>query len=97
MTVRTYLSLAVLAAAFGAPQAALAAPKTVVLSVPGMTCTACPITVRKALEKVPGVEHVKASYEPKEAVITFDDAKTDVKALIRATTEAGYPSSVKTK
>jgi len=95
MSVRRYLTLAALAAAFGAPQALLAAPKTVVLSVPGMTCTACPITVRKALEKIPGVERVKATYEPKEAVVSYDDAKTDVKALIEATTNAGYPSSVK--
>lgn len=83
--------------ALGAAQLSFAAPKTVVLSVPGMTCSACPITVRKALEKVPGVEKVKATYEPKEAVVTFDDVKTGVDALVRATGEAGYPSSVKTK
>lgn len=97
MHVRRYLTLAVLAAAFGAPPALFAAPRTVVLSVPGMTCTACPITVRKALEKVPGVERVKVTYESKEAVVTFDDAKTDGRALIKATTEAGYPSTVKTR
>ena len=84
-----------LAVALGAAQPSFAAPKTVVLAVPGMTCSACPITVRKALEKVPGVQQVKATYEPKEAVVRFDDAKTDVNALIKATTEAGYPSSVK--
>jgi mercuric ion binding protein len=30
-----------------------------------------------------------------EAVVTFDDAKTNVASLIRATTDAGYPSAVK--
>jgi periplasmic mercuric ion binding protein len=34
---------------------AWASPKTVTLNVSGMTCAACPITVKKALEKVPGV------------------------------------------
>jgi mercuric ion binding protein len=75
--------------------AALAAPKTVTLSVPGMTCVTCPITVKKALEKVEGVEKIEVSFEKKEAVVTFDDAKTKVKALTEATENAGYPSTVK--
>ena len=74
---------------------ALAATKTVTLSISGMTCAACPITVKKALDKVEGVEKVEASYEKKEAVVTFDDAKTKVKDLIEATKNAGYPSTVK--
>jgi len=75
--------------------AAFAAPKTVSLSVPGMTCAACPITVKKALDKVAGVEKTEVSFEKKEAVVTFDDTKTDVKALLEAVKNAGYPSSVK--
>ena len=35
------------------------APQTVVLDVQNMTCELCPITVRKALEKVPGVSDAK--------------------------------------
>jgi mercuric ion binding protein len=72
-----------------------AAPKTVTLDVPGMTCELCPLTVRKALQKVQGVEKVAVSYEKKEAVVTFDDAKTSVEALMNATTNAGYPATVK--
>lgn len=82
-----------IAAAFSAP--ALAAQKTVTLSVSRMTCAACPITVKKALVKVPGVQKAEVSYERKEAVVTFDDAQTSVDALVEATTHAGYPSSVK--
>lgn len=70
-------------------------PKTITLSVPGMTCSTCPITVRKALTKVPGVTSVAVSYEKLEAVVTFDDSKTNIEALIKATTDAGYPSTVK--
>ena len=84
-----------LAATASAPLPSLAAEKTVVLSVPGMYCAACPITVRKALEKVSGVEKVKAMFEPKEAMVTFDDAKTSVEKLMEATKQAGFPSSVK--
>jgi periplasmic mercuric ion binding protein len=85
--------LVALAAVFGAP--AWAATKTVTLSVSGMTCAACPITVKKALSKVEGVETTEVSYEKKEAVVTFDDAKTNVEALTKATEGAGYPSEVK--
>jgi mercuric ion binding protein len=69
--------------------------KTVTLSVPGMYCELCPATVNKALKKVSGVEKVAASFETKEAVVTFDDAKTNVDALRKATANAGYPSTVK--
>ena len=71
----------------------LAASRTVKLDVPGMTCPVCPITVRKALRAVPGVTHVDVSFAKKEAIVTYDDAKTNVAALTKATADAGYPSS----
>ncbi len=80
---------------FAALPPAYAENKTVTLSVPGMDCEACPITVSKALKKVDGVGKVAASLEQKEAVVTFDDAKTNVDALRKATANAGYPSMVK--
>lgn len=82
-----------LAAAFNAP--VFAATKTVTLSVSNMTCAACPITVKKALTKVEGVQTAEVSYEKKEAVVIFDDAKTNVEALTKATEGAGYPSELK--
>lgn len=85
--------LVALATALAAP--AWAATKTVTLSVPGMTCAACPITVKQALSKVDGVQKAEVSYEKREAVVTFDDARTDVAALTKATTDAGYPSDIK--
>ena len=69
--------------------------KTVTLSVPGMYCEMCPATVSKALKKVKGVEKVAASFQTKEALVTFDDARTNVEALRKATANAGYPSTVK--
>ena len=93
---RSLLAILALAAA-GISPPALAAQKTVVLSVPSMNCAACPITVRKALEKVAGVQSVKATLEPPEAVVTYDDAKVGVDQLTEATKRAGYPSSVKSE
>ena len=72
-----------------------AATQTVKLSVPGMTCAACPITVKKALSKVEGVSKTDVNFDKREAVVTFDDAKTSVQKLTKATEDAGYPSSVK--
>jgi periplasmic mercuric ion binding protein len=70
-----------------------AAPQTVTLSVPGMTCPACPITVKQALSKVDGVTKTEVRFEQREAVVTFDDQKTNVQALTEATKNAGYPST----
>lgn len=72
-----------------------AAAQTVTLSVPGMTCATCPITVKKALSKVEGVNRVEISYEKREAVVSFDDARTSVATLTKATANAGYPSHLK--
>ncbi|SRR5258707_6721987 len=71
---------------------AWASPKTVTLNVSGMTCPACPITVKKALEKIPGVSKVDVQFEKKQVLVTFDDAKTNTDALVKATTNVGYPS-----
>ena len=72
-----------------------AATQTVTLSVQGMTCAACPITVKKAISKVDGVQKVEVSYEKRVAVVSFDDGRTSVQKLTKATEDAGYPSSVK--
>ena len=42
-----------------------------------------------------GVASVEASYEKKQAVVTFDDSKASVEALMKATANAGYPSTLK--
>ena len=72
-----------------------AATQSVTLSVPDMNCAACPITVKKALSKVEGVSKTAVSFEKLEAVVTFDDAKTSVQTLTKATADAGYPSELK--
>ena len=72
-----------------------AGSRTVTLDVTHMDCAVCPITVRKALEKVPGVETAKVDFKTKRAVVAFDPARTSPDALTRATADAGFPSSVK--
>jgi mercuric ion binding protein len=71
-----------------------AAMQTITLAVPGMTCAACPITVKKALTTVDGVTKAEVSFENREAIVTFDDTKTNALALKKATEDAGYPSNI---
>lgn len=71
-----------------------AALRTVTLSVPTMDCPVCPITVKKSLTKVDGVSEAEVDFDKRLARVTFDDAKTNVEVLIKATTNAGYPSTV---
>jgi mercuric ion binding protein len=87
------LASAAIAVSVLASSTALAAEKTITLAVKNMYCAHCPFIVRKSLEAVPGVSKAVVSYKEKTAVVTYDDIRTDVTALTRATTEAGYPSA----
>jgi len=71
---------------------AVAAMRQVTLAIPTMDCATCPLTIKVALLKVPGVTRAVVSYAHRNAKVTFDDARTDVAALTRATDAAGYPS-----
>ena len=77
------------AAAFAGP------PRTVTLQVQNMTCETCPIVVRKALERVPGVSSATVDFALKTATVTFDPDRSNPAALTQATTNAGFPSSLK--
>jgi len=89
--------IASVALAFGlvASSAVFAGERTVTLVVKNMSCADCPLIVKKSLERVPGVAKAEVSFKDKTAIVTFDDAKADVRALTNATTNAGYPSAPK--
>ena len=74
--------------------AAWAKPQTVTLDLPTMNCAMCPITVKLALKNLEGVTEADVSYQNKRAQVSFEDTVVGVQALIKATTEAGYPSTV---
>lgn len=52
------------------------------------------ISVKRSLTKLDGVTKADVSLEKREAVVTYDDAKTNVDALLKATKDAGYPSTL---
>ena len=72
-----------------------AATRMAELDVRNMTCALCPVTVGKALQKVPGVAKVKVDFARKTAAVKYDAAQADASALAKATTNAGFPSSVR--
>ncbi|OFZ95288.1 MAG: mercuric transport protein periplasmic component [Betaproteobacteria bacterium RIFCSPLOWO2_02_67_12] len=83
-------------AAFAFAASALAAePARVVLDVPSMNCPLCPVSVKKALERVPGVLEAKADLATKSAEAKYDPDKVSPETLAKAVTNAGYPASLK--
>lgn len=87
---KTLIPTVMLSLLFALP--AFAAEKTVTLKVPGMTCAACPVTVKTALSRVPGVERIHIDFPQRLTTVRYDDGKTTVAALEKATADAGYPS-----
>jgi mercuric ion binding protein len=47
------------------------------------------------LQRVKGVVSAKADFASKTAVVSYDPGVTGPQALIRATTDAGFPSTVR--
>ncbi|HEY3655392.1 MAG TPA: cation transporter [Steroidobacteraceae bacterium] len=72
-------------------------PQTTTLAVENMTRGTCPIVVKKALERVPGVTSTSVDFDKKTATVTFDPDKASSAKLTQATTEAGFPWKVVSK
>jgi mercuric ion binding protein len=87
-------SSALLGMLLAAGIALAAPPRTATLAVENMTCGTCPIVVKKALERVPGVSGTAVDFEKKTATVTFDPDKATTARLTQATTDAGFPSKL---
>ena len=62
----------------------------IVLPIEGMSCAACAATVREALGKAGGVTSAAVNYATGKAAVDYDDAQTNVGALIQTVRAAGY-------
>lgn len=82
---------------FAAPSAAaqVTAVRTVSFAIENMTCALCPVTVKKAMEKVNGVQSVRVDFAARTATVVFDPDVTSVEAIAAASTDAGYPAVVR--
>ncbi|RMF07544.1 MAG: heavy-metal-associated domain-containing protein [Alphaproteobacteria bacterium] len=79
--------------AAGAQTRTVATEQTVTFAVEKMTCAACPITVRKAMQKVEGVKSVDVDFAAKTATVVFDPSVTTPERIGAASTNAGYPAT----
>lgn len=76
------------------PAASALAQQQTTFAIEHMTCATCPITVRRAMEGVPGVSSVQVDFAAKTARATYDPARTTAAQIAAASTNAGYPASV---
>jgi len=89
------ISIIVMSLIITAPALLAGELKSITLDVDKMTCSMCPITVKKALRKIDGVTDVIAKYEGDGygwAKVTYDASKVNIADLTLATEQAGYPS-----
>ena len=64
--------------------------QSVELSISGMTCAACEEHITHELNKLPGIIESTVSYKNKNALIKFDDSKTNIKDITSAVNATGY-------
>ena len=63
---------------------------TVTLKVEGMHCGGCVAGVSRVLSALPGVAAANVSLQAGTAQVTFDETRTDARALRAAIEGAGY-------
>ncbi len=65
-----------------------------IFTVDKMTCATCPITVRKAMQRVDGVKEVTVDFDAKTAKVLYDSTLTDAKQIGEASSNVGFPATV---
>lgn len=73
---------------------AVSEQRVVALRVDNMSCASCPYMVERALEGTPGVVAAEVSFRERRARVTYDSSRTEVAALLKATSDIGYPSRI---
>lgn len=64
--------------------------KTVEIKTEGMSCSHCENTVKSSISKLDGIKEVIADAKTNIAKVTYDESKTNIKAIENAITDAGY-------
>ena len=60
------------------------------INIAGMTCTGCEEHVKLEISKLSGISRLEVSYEKANAVVTFDESKTDIEEVKAAVDKTGY-------
>ncbi|NOR19862.1 MAG: hypothetical protein GQ538_07205 [Xanthomonadales bacterium] len=68
--------------------------REVTFSVEKMICVACPITVRKAMQRVNGVQEVRVNFEARTATVVYDPDLTTADQIGKSSADVGFPAAV---
>lgn len=68
----------------------MAFKEKVILKVKGMHCASCANVIAKNLSKVEGVKEAASFYATEEAVLSYDDSKTNLKVMNKKLKPLGY-------
>ena len=68
---------------------------TVVLSIEGMSCSACSSAVESALKSMNGVTSAQVNLLASEAHVSYDQGEVGVRDLVEAVEDAGFIASLK--
>ncbi len=75
-------------------QSAQSTEQTQTFNVENMTCSTCPITVKKAMKRVDGVKSIAVDLDSGTAIAVFDPAVTSVEEIAAASTDVGFPATL---
>lgn len=64
------------------------------ITVEGMTCPLCTMTIKKNLKKQPGVIQAKVRLNTQKATVTYDDTRIETSQLLKAIEEVGYKGTL---
>ncbi|GAB4450860.1 MAG: hypothetical protein Fur0028_06410 [Bacteroidales bacterium] len=64
--------------------------QTVEFSISGMTCASCEEHVNHEVNKLPGIIKSTVSYENENAILEFDNSKTNIAEIEKAINGTGY-------
>lgn len=62
-------------------------------SIEGMTCAACTVTAKVAINKLEGIKDIDVSYGNKTATVTYDDSVTDPSKIKEKIDNVGYKAT----
>lgn len=72
-----------------------ATEQTRTFAIKNMTCPTCPITVKTAMSRVAGVKQVKIDFDAKTATVTYDASIATPAKIAAASTDVGYPATIR--
>lgn len=84
------------ACADGPTQEAIAADHSATLSIEGMTCASCSVTVHTAVRGLEGLATIDVDVGTGRATVTYDSSVVTAHEIAKRITEAGYATTVET-